>query len=110
MFWSTDDALIVIDRTIFLTYSATQMTDPPSMKLVEHNLFDPATTLGIGFKSKDMRDQFNDGLARMCERGDHLTLLLEYGVEFESGDESKAICETATAGTSSGSGRMRSFI
>ena len=107
LFWSTADALIVIDRTIFLTYSETQMKEV-SLKIVEHNLFDPVTTFGIGFKSEDLRDQFNAGLASMCERGEYETLLVEYGVNYMF-EESNVICETATAGTSSSSIR-RSFI
>ena len=108
LFWSTPDALIVIDRTIFLTYSETQMKDA-FLKIVEHNLFDPVTTFGIGFKSKALRDQFNAGLASMCERAEYEELLVEYGVNYITGGESNVICEVATAGTSSSSIR-RSFI
>ena len=109
LFWSTPDALIVIDRTIFLTYSDAQMKEV-FLKIVEHRLFDPQTTFGIGFKSEDMRDQFNAGLASMCESDEfsYEDLLVEYGVNYMF-EESNVICETATAGTSSSSIRS-SFI
>lgn len=67
------------------------------------------TTFGIGFKSKALRDQFNAGLASMCERAEYEELLVEYGVNYMTGGESNVICEVATAGTSSSSIR-RSFI
>lgn len=50
-----------------------------------------------------MRDQFNLGLSRMCESGDYEELLVEYGVE-QQAEDSKVICDTATAGTSDGAG------
>jgi hypothetical protein len=59
LFWNTSDALIVIDRTIFLALSekiVERDAVPLDQLLVEHNLFDAITTFGIGFKSKDMRD------------------------------------------------------
>ena len=97
LFWNTSDALIVIDRTIFLAISEKIVENVPlDQLLVEHNLFDAVTTFGIGFKSKDMRDQFNSGLARMCESGDYRELLVEYGVDLA--DDSKVICDIASGG------------
>ena len=105
LFWNTPNALIVIDRTIFLDYSFTIVENVPG-KIVEHNLFDPVTTFGVGFASKDMRDRFNEGLVTMCEGGDYLTLLVEYGVEMS--DEDKIICDVAK-GETSGSDGFRHF-
>lgn len=98
LFWNTSDALIVIDRTIFLALSEkiVERDVPLDQLLVEHNLFDAITTFGIGFKSKDMRDQFNSGLTRMCESGDYRELLVEYGVDLA--DDSKVICDIASGG------------
>lgn len=101
LFWNTPNALIVIDRTIFLDYSFTIVENVPG-KIVEHNLFDPVTTYGVGFASKDMRDRFNEGLVTMCEGGDYLTLLVEYGVEMS--DEDKIICDVAKGETSGSDG------
>ena len=97
LFWNTSDALIVIDRTIFLALSEkiVERDVPLDQLLVEHNLFDAITTFGIGFKSKDMRDQFNSGLTRMCESGDYRELLVEYGVDLAG---SKVICDIASGG------------
>lgn len=97
LFWNTSDALIVIDRTIFLSISESIVERDVHMDqlLVEHNLFDAVTTFGIGFKSKDMRDQFNSGLTRMCESGVYRELLVEYGI---GADDSEVICDLASGG------------
>ena len=104
LFWNTSDALIVIDRSIFIAISEkiVDTSDVPLDQLfVEHNLFDAITTFGIGFKSKDMRDQFNSGLLQMCDSGDYRTLLVEYGIELA--DDSKVICDIAS-GDENGAG------
>jgi len=99
LFWNTSNALIVIDRSIFLAISEKIVNEtsddmPLDQLFVEHNLFDPITTFGIGFKSKDMRDEFNSGLAQICCSFDYYELLVEYGIE--SADDSKEICVAAS--------------
>ena len=97
LFWNTSNALIVIDRSIFIAISEkiVDTSDVPLDQLfVEHNLFDPITTFGIGFKSKDMRDQFNSGLAQICCSFEYIELLVEYGIE--SADDAKEICVAAS--------------
>ena len=105
LFWNTSNALIVIDRSIFLAISEkiVDTSDVPLDQLfVEHNLFDAITTFGIGFKSKDTRDQFNSGLLQMCDSGDYRTLLVEYGIELA--DDSKVICDIASNDDGNGAG------
>ena len=75
---------------------------PLDQLFVEHNLFSAITTFGIGFKSKDMRDQFNSGLLQMCDSGDYTQLLVEYGIELA--DDSKVICDIATTTSDDGNG------
>ena len=105
LFWNTSNALIVIDRSIFIAISEKIVDTSDDVSLdqlfVEHNLFDAITTFGIGFKSKDMRDQFNSGLLQMCDSGDYRTLLVEYGIELA--DDSKVICDIAS-GDENGAG------
>ena len=104
LFWNTSNALIVIDRSIFIEISEKIVSDdvPLDQLFVEHNLFDAITTFGIGFKTKDMRDQFNSGLLQMCDSGDYRTLLVEYGIELA--DDSKVICDIASSNDGNGAG------
>jgi len=98
LFWNTSNALIVIDRSIFLSISEkiveTTSDVPLDQLFVENNLFDAITTFGIGFKSKDMRDQFNSGLAQICCSFDYIELLVEYGIE--NADDATEICVAAS--------------
>jgi hypothetical protein len=104
LFWNNSNASIVIDRSIFISISEqiveTSDDVPLDQLFVEHNLFVAITTFGIGFKSKDMRDQFNSGLLQMCDSGDYRTLLVEYGIELA--DDSKVICDIASSDDGNG--------
>jgi ketosteroid isomerase-like protein len=78
-FWAADDAIIVIDGSIFRYFTKTLGHSMDSVVL--HDVFAPATDLAAAFRDAAVRDAFDAGLAELCDNGRYATLLARYEVE-----------------------------
>ncbi len=70
MFWKERADVIVIDKTIFLWYRK-QLSDQADTaeEIVFHTIFDAKTSFQVAFKDKQIRDDFNEGLKYIREKG-----------------------------------------
>jgi len=70
LFWRKDGTVLIIDKSIFIWFSkqlSRQMdvTD----KVVYHKIFPIPTVFQVNFKSRKIRDDFNEGLKHIRRRG-----------------------------------------
>lgn len=78
-FWETDNAVIVIDVAIFDAVSRQQARD--IAEATRHDLFPPVTRFRVAFAGESVRDDFDDGMAGLCDSGDYLAILSRYALD-----------------------------
>lgn len=70
MFWRDPSSVIIIDKSIFIWF--TKQFRPDALKsdeIVYNEIFPIPTEFRVNFKSKEMRDDFNEGLKYIRENG-----------------------------------------
>lgn len=80
-FWQTEGAVVVIDITIFKWMSEQQGHAMNAVSL--HNLFPPVTRFRAGFATEAVRDDFEVGMADLCDGGAYEQILARYKVDHE---------------------------
>ena len=79
MFWAGRADVLIIDKTIFLWYrKALGREMDTDAEVVYHDIFPVRTFFQVGFKSKELRDQFDDGLRYLRESGRYQQLVNKY--------------------------------
>jgi polar amino acid transport system substrate-binding protein len=70
MFWKKEAEVIVIDKSVMLWFTKQlgEKVGTPE-ELVYHKIFPEKTEFRIGFKNKQIRDDFNAGLKQIRENG-----------------------------------------
>jgi polar amino acid transport system substrate-binding protein len=85
-FWRESDAIAVIDRNVFGYF--TDQAGETMQKASLHDLFAPGSNFRVGFRDAGARNEFNEGLSRLCGSGEYARLLDRYKVELR-----KSVCE-----------------
>ncbi len=75
-FWRADDAVVVIDGSIFRYVSAQQHHDPSAA--VYHAIFPPNTKFHVAFRDAAVRDQFDRQLKMLVDNGEYQRLVDRY--------------------------------
>ncbi|WP_226645062.1 substrate-binding periplasmic protein [Microbulbifer variabilis] len=77
-FWKKKNSIAIIDESIFAYFSS---KEGHSMEDVDtHKVFLPVSKFRMAFKDEKTRNDFNDGLTRLCSTGKYAALLKKYGV------------------------------
>jgi polar amino acid transport system substrate-binding protein len=77
-FWAGEGEVAVIDRSIFNYFSKEMGHSMDEVAL--HDLFPPVTHFRVGFEDAALRDEFDQGIARLCREGAYAELLRRYDV------------------------------
>ena len=78
-FWAAEDAVCVIDHTIFEYMS--EQADYDLADCTFHELFPGVTDFRAAFADETQRDQFNAALQELCSSGNYQALLDEYHLD-----------------------------
>lgn len=79
MFWSDRADLIIVDKKIFEYYRKTlQREFKTEEEVVFHDIFKTQTNYQAAFRSKDLRDQFNEGIKKIRADGSYQAILDSY--------------------------------
>jgi len=77
-FWQSDDAVVVIDGSIFRLVSTQQGHDPG--EAVFHAIFPPNTKFHVAFRDEALRDQFDERLKALKASGEYQRLVYRWHV------------------------------
>ena len=80
-FWQGKQDVAVIDLSIFTHFSKEMGHSMDEVSL--HPIFPPITNYKVGFKDREVRDQFNSGWNELCESGKYDMILKLYDVALE---------------------------
>jgi polar amino acid transport system substrate-binding protein len=71
-FWRSRNEVIIIDKTMF-NWHRIELSNKfdTSEKIIFHNIFKTKTSFKVGFKKKNLRDDFNHGLRLLKESGEY---------------------------------------
>lgn len=79
MFWAGHVEAVVIDRHVFAYLTAQLINEfDTAAELVFHDLFEPDTHFQVNFSTRQLRDDFNQGLAALKQSGRYAELVSKY--------------------------------
>jgi len=79
MFWNSEAEVIVIDESIMLWFTKHLANKSGSIQdLVYHNIFGDKTQFRVSFKDQQVRDDFNEGLKYIHEKGIYQQVIDKY--------------------------------
>jgi polar amino acid transport system substrate-binding protein len=79
MFWAGHADALVIDKYIFAALTARVSDQFNTDAAVEyHDLFEPETRFRVNFRTRELRDDFNQGLAELRDSGRYAELVSKY--------------------------------
>ncbi|NIS07582.1 MAG: amino acid ABC transporter substrate-binding protein [Candidatus Dadabacteria bacterium] len=79
MFWESKVDVIVIDESIMLWFTKHSSNNDAKVRILEyHDIFGVKTKFRVSFKDSKMRDDFNEGLKHIREKGIYQKIMDKY--------------------------------